>query len=266
MTFPPPYLTRRFEGPQAALEVLTRNLTRIIRPALLCFAVLTTIGNAPGQTDPEKWLKEAEDAYGTVTGYTAIFHKQQRVSGKLLPEETILIKFRRPSSLYMRWIAAPYKGSELLYVDGWNENRARAHKGGLLQFITRNLDPQSPRLMAGNLRPLTDTGLGYLVTNVAVNIRKAVKAGELEVYERGEETVYRRNTLCREVVFPKDRAKGYDAYRLIINQDTASKILVRIRMYDWDDALFENYGYEDLNLDAGLTDVDFDPEKADYHF
>ena len=106
------------------------------------------------------WVHEAEDAYGRVTCYTAVFHKQQRVDGKLLPEETILIKFRRPFSLYMGWIAEPYKGSELLYVEGWNDNQARTHRGGLLRFVTLNLAPRNPRLMAGNLRPFTDTGIG----------------------------------------------------------------------------------------------------------
>ena len=266
MTFSHPCPTRRFERPLAALVALTKNLTRIIYPALLAFAWMTTIGSAQGQTDPEKWLKEAEDAYGKVTNYTAIFHKQQRVDGKLLEAETIFIKFRRPFSLYMSWIAAPYKGSELLYVEGWNDNRARVHRGGWLQFITRNLDPKSSRLMAGNLRPFTDTGIGYLVKTLAVNVRKAIKAGELGFYERGEETVFGRKTQRLEIVFPKDKAKGYDAYRLIVNQDIESKILVRSQVYDWDDRLFENYGYEDLKLDAVLTDADFDPDNPGYNF
>ena len=120
--------------------------------------------------------------------------------------------------------------------------------------------------MAGNLRPLTETGIGYLVKTVAINVRTAIKAGELGFHERGEETVYGRRTQRVEVVFPKEKAKGYDAYRLIINQDITSKILLRIQVYDRDDHLFENYGYEDLKLDAGLTDADFDPKNPDYHF
>jgi len=228
--------------------------------------VLTATGVAQDQTDPEKWLQEAEAAYCGVTNYTAIFHKQQRVDGELLQEESILIKFRNPFSLYMRWVAVPYKGCEVLYVQGWNANRARVHRGGLFRFITWDLDPKHPRLMAGNLRPLTDTGLGFLVKRVAVNVRKAVKAGEFSCYQRGEETVCGRQTRTLEVVFPKDRAKGYEVYRMIINQDLASKLLVRMRAYDWDNELFENYGYEDLKLNAGLTDADFDPGHPDYRF
>lgn len=229
-------------------------------------AATSLTGRAQGQPDPEKWLRETEDAYGIATNYTAIFHKQQRVAGKLLREESILIKFRSPFCLYMGWIAEPNKGSELLYVKGWNDNRARTHNGGFLRFMTLNLDPTSPRLMSGNLRPLTDIGIDFVVRTLAVNVRKALKVGELIAHERGEETVYGRKTEALEVVFPRDKAKGYDAYRLIVNRDIESKILIRIQLYDWDDRPFEMYGYEDLKLDAGLTDADFDPENPEYHF
>jgi hypothetical protein len=166
----------------------------------------------------------------------------------------------------MKWIRAPYKGSELLYVAGWNEGRVRAHRGGILRFVTRNLDPRDPGLMAGNLRPVTSTGIGYLLETVATNIRKAIKLGELTFSERGQETVYRRNTQILEVVIPKERAKDYDGYRYVINQDIESKILVRIRVYDGHDQLVENYGYENLALNAPLADADFDPKNPEYHF
>jgi len=156
---------------------------------------------ASDSSNPEQWLKEAEAAYGNLTSYTAIFHKQQRVAGKLLPEETILIKYKKPCSLYMRWVRAPYTGSELLYVEGWNGNRIRAHRGGILRFITRNLDPSDPALMVDNLRPVTGTGIGFLLETVAINIRKAIAAGELVFSEGAEETVYGRKTQLFDVVF-----------------------------------------------------------------
>ena len=201
-----------------------------------------------------------------VTSYTAVFHKQQRVAGKLLPEETILLKYRKPLSLYMRWTKAPYKGSELLYVEGWNENRIRAHRGGILRFITRDLDPRDPGLMEGNLRPVTSTGIGHLLEVVATNIRKAIKAGEVAFATRGEEPVYGRKTQVLEVLFPRERVKDYDGYRYVINQDVESKMLVRIRTYDRDDQVVESYGYESLDLAARLADADFDPNNPDYRF
>jgi hypothetical protein len=241
-------------------------VTRIICSALFVLAAMAAHGGATDKADPEEWLREAEAAYDRVRSYTAVLHKQQRVAGKLLPEETILLKYKKPLRLYMKWIKAPYKGSELLYVAGWNENRIRAHRGGILRFITRNLDPRDPGLMADNLRPVTSIGIGYLLETVAINIRKASKAGDLTFSERGKETVYGENTQVLEVSFPKERVKDYDGRRFVINQDVESKILVRIRIYDRDDQLVENYGYENLDLDAPLADADFDPKNPEYRF
>jgi len=230
------------------------------------FGAMVAHAAASDSLNAEQWLKEAEAAYASITSYTAIFHKQQRVAGTLLPEETILMKFKKPFSLYMRWVRAPYKGSELLYVEGWNGNRVRAHRGGILRFVTRNLDPRDPALMADNLRPVTGTGVGFLLDAVAINIRKAIDAGELMFSEGGEETVYGRKTQVFDVVFPKQSAKSYESYRFVINQDVESKILIRIRTYDRDGQLIENYAYESLDLGARLTDADFDPKNPEYHF
>jgi len=234
--------------------------------ALLLLAAVASQARATDTPDPEAWLKEAEAAYDRVTSYTAIFHKQQRVAGTLRPDETIFIKYKKPFSLYLRWIKAPYKGSELLYVEGWNGNRIRAHRGGILRFVTRNLDPRDPELMEGNLRPVTSMGIGFLVDIVAANIRKAIKVRELTFSERGEETVYGRKTQVLEVVFPRESAKDYDGCRYVINQDVESKILVRIKTYERNEQLVENYGYESLDLGATLAASDFDPKNPEYHF
>lgn len=241
-------------------------MTRIIQSALLLLWAVAATGGAADRSDPAKWIEEAEAAYDKVASYTAIVYKQQRVAGELLPVETILFKFKKPFSLYMKWIKAPYQGSELLYVAGWNEDRVRAHRGGLLQFVTRNLDPRDPALMADNLRPVTDLGIGQLVKIVAVNVRTAINAGGLGFTERGGEPLYGRKTRVLEVVFPKKYAGKYDDHRFVINQDIESRILIRIRVYDRDDQLVEHYGYENLDLDARLADADFDPAHPDYRF
>lgn len=248
-------------------SVRPHNVNKILGATLLVCAVMAARCGAAAALDPEEWLREAEAAYDKVTTYTAVFHKQQRVAGKLLPEETILLKCRKsPFSLYMKWTGVPHKDSELLYVTGWNEGRVKAHRGGILRFVVRNLEPMDPGLMAGNLRPVTSIGIGFLLESVATNIRKAAKVDELTFSDRGQETVYGRITQVVEVAFPKEKARDYGAYRYVINQDAESKMLVRIRVYDARGQLVENYGYENLALDAALTDADFDPKNAGYHF
>jgi hypothetical protein len=240
-------------------------MTRLIHSAFLLVCALAASGVAAEGPVPGEWIEEAQAAYDRVESYTAVVHKQQRVGGKLLPEETIFLKFKKPFSLYMKWIKEPYKGSELIYVEGWNENRVRAHRGGLLRFITRNLDPRHPGLMTGNLRPVADMGVGQLVNTIAVNVRTAIEVGEPGFSERGEESVYGRRTRILEFVLPGG-AGDYARHRFVINQDIESRIPIRIRVYDQDGQLVENYGYENLDFEARLTDADFDPANSDYRF
>jgi len=240
-------------------------MARIICSVVFVFLAMVAPAGTADRLEPEEWLREAEAAYDRVATYTAVFHKQQRIAGKLYPGETILLKFRKdPFSLYMKWIRAPHKGSELLYAEGWNENRVRAHRGGILRFIVRNFKPKDPALMKNNLRPVTSTGIGYLLEAVAENMRTAIGLGELTFSGGGEETVYGRTTRILKVVFPKEKAQDYAGHRYIINQDVENKAPIRIRIYDQDNKLIENYGYENLELNKRLTDDDFNPENPEY--
>ena len=242
-------------------------LLRIICSALFIITVVAAHTGEVAKPDPEKWLVEAEAAYDMVESYTAIFHKQQRIAGKLLDEENIFLKLRKkPYSLYMKWVTEPYKGSELLYIVGWNKGRIRAHRGGFFSFIVRNLDPNDPELMENELRPVTSTGVGFLLQTVAINMRKAIKAGVLTFTDRGREKVYGRDSQVMVIDIPYENAKDYDGAQFVINQDVESKILLRIRVYDRDGQLVENYGYQNLNLNARLSDADFDSKNPDYDF
>ncbi len=166
----------------------------------------------------------------------------------------------------MKWVTEPYEGSELLYVVGWNEGRAKAHRGGFLSFIVRNLKPNAPALMNDNLRPVTSTGVGFLLKTVAINMRKAIKAGVLTFTDQGIENIYGRDTQVLEIDIQGEKTEDYDGARFVINQDVESKILIRLRVYNRDGLLVENYGYENLNIDARLSDADFDPKNQKYHF
>jgi outer membrane lipoprotein-sorting protein len=242
-------------------------LPRIICSALFLITAMAAHGSEIVEPDPEKWLVEAGAAYARVESYTAIFHKQQRIAGELLEEENIFLKFsKKPYSLYMKWVTKPFKGSELLYVVGWNKGRIKAHRGGFFSFIVRNLDPDDPALMKNELRPVTSTGVGFLLQTVVINMRKAIKAGVLTFTDRGKENIYGRDTQVKVIDIRHENAEDYDGAQFVINQDVESKIPIRIRVYDRDGRLVENYGYENLNLDARLSDADFDPKNPGYDF
>jgi hypothetical protein len=248
-------------------NIASNPLLRLFCLAFFFITAMAAYGRETVEPNPEKWLLEAEAAYDRVESYTAIFHKQQRIADELLDEENVFLKFRKkPYSLYMKWVTEPYKGSELLYVVGLNKGLTKAHRGGFFSFIVRDLGPNAPELMKDNLRPVTSTGIGFLLQTVAINMRKAIKAGVFTFTDHGKETVYGRETQVMVIDIPYAYAKEYDGAQFVINQDVESKILLRIRVYDRDGRLIENYGYENLNLDARLSDADFDPENPEYNF
>lgn len=78
--------------------------------------------------------------------------------------------------------------------------------------------------------------------------------------------MYGRKTRILYVVLPSGTIGGYGGYRLVINQDTDSKLLIRIRVYDRGGQRVENYGYENLKLDAVLTEADFATGNPAYRF
>lgn len=234
---------------------------------LIFLLVLTsTVVEAQEKFDPENWLRGIEEAYSKIDHYTAIFHKQERIKGNLNEEETIFIKFKKPFKIYMKWIKDPYKGREALYVDRWNENQMMVHEGGIMNLLTVSLNPKGAIAMKGNRHPITESGFGHLIKLIGENLRRGIRNGEFALKKQGEEVVYGRMTQKFELIFPKDKAKGYYCFRGIINLDVERKVPLKIQIYDWDDILIENYGYEDVKLNPGFIDVDFDPKNPVYKF
>lgn len=214
----------------------------------------------------EALLTEAEVSLAGVDNYTAVFHKQERVEGKLLAAERMQLKFRKPFSVYLKWLKGPHQGRETLYVEGANENRLKAHEGGILNVVTVNVDPNGSRAMKGNRHPITDTGLAKLTQLVKTNVHRGVVQGEIQARDHGEETVYGRKTRKVEGTFPKEKADQYYCLRAVVNLDRELKVPIRVQIFDREDRMIETYGYEDLKLNAGLTDLDFDPENPAYGF
>jgi len=214
----------------------------------------------------EKWLRQAESLLARTDSYTALFHKQELIQSNLTEEETIFLKFKKPFNVYMKWIKEPHMGRESLYVEGFNKNRVKVRECGLAGVMLLDLAPNGSLIIKGSRHPITDSGLEHMVRLVYENLAKGMKTGEVEFRNHGWSTVYEQGTRKAEIIFPRDRAKGYYCYRAVLYLDTVKKLPIRVQIYDWDNALVESYGYEALKLDAGLSETDFDPDNPEYRF
>jgi hypothetical protein len=75
---------------------------------------------------------------------------------------------------------------------------------------------------------------------------------------------YGRRTRRIEAIFPKDR--GYFCCRAVVDFDCELKIPIKTMIYNGQRRLMESYGFEELKLNAGLNDFDFDPRNPAYNF
>jgi outer membrane lipoprotein-sorting protein len=235
--------------------------------ALLCAALFMPLTAEADQRERLLSLvTRMESSYARVSDYTAVFRKQERLDGKLLPEDTILLKFQKPLKVYMKWIQDPSKGTEALYVDGSNGNKLLVHRGGILGILTLSLDPRGSLALTKNRHPITEVGFGYLIDGLQRNIRMALLHGEFEIIRLAEETFRGRSATIVEGRFLARGGRTYYASRMVFYFDTELQLPVGAAFYDEGDALLERYSYSDVKLNVGLTPLDFSRENTAYRF
>ena len=92
-------------------------------------------------------------------------------------------KVTQPLSVYMKFIGPrDIAGRECIWVEGQNNNKLRAHEGGVKgRFLPSVwLDPDGPIAMRGQLHPIYDIGVENLVPSSLAR-REEKKFAECEV-------------------------------------------------------------------------------------
>lgn len=246
----------------SAVVLACASLSVIVAPGAAVAA------EGEGATPIRQLVFDMEKAYERVQDYTTTFHKQERVKGTLLPKEEIELKFRKPFSIYLRWVGEVNQSREVIFEKGWNDDKIRAHKGSFPD-VTVSLRPDSSMAMQGNRHPITEAHFGHAIAVIARDARLSESRPEDNVryVDLGERTVYGARSRCIEATTPSDGLfSPYYAPRAKICFDVATKMPTRITVWNADGDLVEDYGFEGTRLNVGLTDTDFDPGNADYNF
>ena len=211
------------------------------------------------------WMAEAKRNHGAVKDYTCTMVSQENVRGKLKEESVVALKFRvAPHSVYMRWLAPnDFRGQEVCYVHGKNNNQMRVHSKGILKiagFVS--VDPKDPRVMEHSRHTITEAGIGNLIDQTLKHwqVERKINRSETRIAEYDYNN---RRCLRIESIRPERRPEHY-AYRSVLFLDKDSKLPIRNESYDWPRQggpatgdLLESYSYVDLQFNVGLTDRDF---------
>ncbi len=201
-----------------------------------------------------------------IKDYTAVFYKQEVVKGKLLPQENIFLKFRKPFSVYMRWLEGPFEGQEVLYVRNKYKGKLIGHKGGFFRFLTLSLDPKGRRAMKGNRYPITEAGLAKVITRVLKDVEKGEAEGVIQLSHKQSREVFGRKSRIITIRLPGDPEQGFSAAKINLWIDLENGLPIKTEFFDWDLKKVGSYGYKDLMLNVGLTENDFDRNNRSYRF
>jgi hypothetical protein len=219
----------------------------------------------PPTADPRAALLAMEGAYARVRDYTVTMTRRERVKGKLLPLETMQVKFRKPFSIYTRWTGSVHRGREALYVRGKNDNKLRAHQGSFPD-VTVDIDPRGSLAMKGNRHPITDGSLGDLIALLVRDLKRAESRPQdgAQIRDLGESDRHGQRIRCFDATFAV--ADGYYAPHVQVCMFTATNLPSRVQVWDARDQLLEDYEYRDLRTNVGLRDIDFDSTNPRYNF
>jgi hypothetical protein len=241
--------------------------------------------NVPHPLDPA--IQLAHQSLGLIRNdlkdYTCVLVKRERIGEELSDHEFMFVKIRNrkiqnnqlvvPFSVYLAFLKpAAVKGREVLYVENQNQGKLVAHEGGLKRMLgTHSLDPTGYLAMAGQRYPLTDIGIENLVVKLIERGERDKKHGSCSVELVPGAKVGGRTCSIIQVTHPIQQPH-YDFHIAQIFMDDEWKIPVRYAAYSWprttgaEPEVIEEYTYQNIKFNVGLTDADFDLKHKDYNF
>ena len=213
-------------------------------------------------------ISQSVERYKSIQDYRCIFQKRQRIRGGLQAPQRIVLKFKKPMNIYMKWVSRPHDGQEILYSPPRYGGKALAHPGGWKGSLMPSvpIDVDGYWVMRDNIHPINHVGLGHLLGMFEKNSQQAAAENASTLIDRGKDMVGTRPASVIEAVLPPEKRKGYYCYRCIVWFDENSRLPIKIQVYDWNNNLSEEYVYENLEINVGLGDKDFDRRNPDYRF
>lgn len=220
----------------------------------------------------------------SIKDYTAIVVKREQIGGVIGEYEFIGCKIRNrqtengqtvvPFSVYMTFLKpSSVKGREVIYVENSNNGNLVAHEGGMKgRFLpTVSLDPTGMMAMRNQRYPITEMGIENLVVKLIEKGERDKLQGDCKVdFLKGAKVGGRQCTVLS--VKHEEKRPCFDFHVAQIFIDDQLNIPVRYAAYEWptvsggEPVLLEEYTYQNIKTNVGLTDADFDQKNPKYGF
>ena len=159
-----------------------------------------------------------EDAWETVTDYTAIMAKKERFRDGTVKSQGVLVKFRKPADHYLGVREGHNEGAELLYPAGDGNDLILGHPGGftgtaarflgripgIRRAVPEEFSIEDPRLLNGQHHTILDLNLGKMVRLISQAVRTSAEYGEGQIIVHPSEDVDGRPAEVLELLYPPD--------------------------------------------------------------
>ena len=116
----------------------------------------------------------------------------------------------------------------------------------------------------GTRHKVTETGLSHLIQMIEKDHIKAVAEGDYKRVDHGFVELSGQSVYKMESILSDDPSDGYYCYRVVHYIDFIRALDLRVEIYGWDNQLMESFQYDELKVNQGLTDWDFDPRNPAY--
>lgn len=212
--------------------------------------------------------------------YTAQFVKQELVRGELLDEQEMDLKVRhQPFSIYLKWTTGE-QGREVLYVDGQNDGKMKAHGGGWKARLPAvSLELTSHLAMAESRHPITMAGLYQMAKRMLEYHHEDLEKNRVVRCEKLPDQQFDGRPCHVYLIEYRDQKSSADYRKSISMIDKEWSIPVYTRNFGWltenvpadpeehDTAsLVEFYSYANIKFRPNLIALDFDHTNEEYRF
>lgn len=212
-------------------------------------------------------LKAANEAFNGVRTYSATIMCQDRIDGKTREKEYILTKFRKPTSVYLKWQPGPYEGMQCSYVperDGKDQFMAlETGMRGLLGIMTWDHDSSIISTLYPHHFRTYQTNIKYLIDLTNDIITRAEKIGKVEIVEVTDvvDPFVKRKATKILARLSNNKSDNLRWPQVEMYFDHQTKLPLHFKLYDFDGGLFGEYAFMNFKINVSVTDDDFTIKK-----
>jgi len=157
-----------------------RRAVRAAGRAALCLLAAWLAGGRAGEARAgppslEELIGKAVKAIDDASQYTYVLKQRDRLlpGDEFGPEATLEVKFRRPNDIYLKTVAGPDKGRQVLYSPETTQGKILGHEPWMRWPLRSvSVDPLGSQAMKYTHRPITEAEVGFCIRVLQQSMEK----------------------------------------------------------------------------------------------